>query len=638
MADLMTALRNADAAGDTEAAQRIAAMIKAQQQQQPAAEEPGLMDQLGHQLGRTARIGIEGAGNLAGMVSDPFGQFLPGYQKTGELASHLADNLGLPKPQGGIEEGVDAAGKALVGTGLTMGAGAGAGATQLLETPLLHGLSSVLGAGASDAVRQSGGGEGAQIAAAVGAGMLPGGAAGVPNAVKSVIRGGDPSKVAEALRAFEVAGTTPSVGQASGNRVMQAMESMMAKTPGSAGVMSRAGEGQAQGLGQSLTRIADDLAPKSSPTIAGRAIEKGITGEGGFVDQFKAKASELYDKLDQYMPGDTPVPIRATQSFLAKATTPTKGAEATSALLANPKLGAIGQALGQDLAAAQNGALPYEAVKALRSRVGDMIADSGLTSDVPRAQLKQLYGALSQDIRNQAATNPQAYAAANRAENYYRAGMDRLDKVESVVQKNGGPEKIFQAAMSGTKEGATTLRAVMQSLGNDEAKVVTSSVVRRLGRANPSAQNDVGDAFSTETFLTNWNSMSPEAKAVLFNRMGPDFRQNMDQIAKVASNLRQGSQVFRNPSGTGQALAQGATVGGAVISALLGSPATAASIGAGVGAANLGAKVLTSPAVVKWLAQNSNTPLHALPGQIGALSTLGQNDEGAQQLADYLQQ
>lgn len=637
MADLMQALRNADAAGDTEAAQRIAAMIRAQQAQ-PEPQERSTLDELGRQLGRTARIGIEGAGNLAGLVSDPIGQFLPGYQPTGQMASSLADRLGLPKPEGGIEEGVDAAAKALVGTGLTMGAAGAAGAAQALDAPLIQGLSSMSGAAAGDAARQSGGGTGAQIAASVLAGAAPGGAAAIPNALKTAVRGSDPSKVADTLRAFEVAGATPSVGQASGNRVMQAMESMMAKTPGSAGVMSRKGENLGQSLGQSLTSMADDLAPKSSPTIAGRAIEKGITGEGGFVDQFKAKASELYDKLDQYMPGQTPVPLRATQSFLAKATTPTKGAEATSALLANPKLGQIGQALGQDLAAAQNGALPYEAVKSLRSRVGDMIADSGLTSDVPRAQLKQLYGALSQDIRNQAATNPQAYAAANRAENYYRAGMDRLDKVESVVQRNGGPEKIFQAAMSGTKEGATTLRAVMQSLGNDEAKVVTSSVVRRLGRANPGAQNDVGDAFSTETFLTNWNSMSPEAKAVLFNRMGPDFRQNMDQIAKVASNLRQGSQVFRNPSGTGQALAQGATVGGAAIAALMGNPMTAGTIGAGVGAANLGARLMTNPAVVKWLAQNSNTPLHALPGQIGALSSLGQNDPDAQSLADLLQQ
>lgn len=48
--------------------------------------------------------------------------------------------------------------------------------------------------------------------------------------------------------------------------------------------------------------------------------------------------------------------------------------------------------------------------------------------------------------------------------------MDRLDTIDHVVTKNGGPEMVFQAAMTGTKEGATTLRAVMRSLPMDARK------------------------------------------------------------------------------------------------------------------------------------------------------------------------
>ena len=594
--------------------------------QQPAAEAPGMLDQIGRQLGLTARYGIEGAGNLAGMVSDPFGQFLPGYQPTGQMASGLADTLGLPQPQGGLEQGVGNASRALVGTGLSAGAGLAANAPQMAAQPLMQALSTMSGSGAQQVAQQAGAGQGGQLVAALAGGLTPGAASfAIPGAIRGAVRGTDPTKYNQNVAAFEGAGTTASVGQASENRVMRALESLMARIPGGAGVMQKKAAGQSDEIGSGLQDMANSLAPKSNPTTAGRAIEQGITGEGGFVQRFKEQASKLYDELDQHMPGETPVKLNATQAFLAKSTTPTKGAEATSAMLANPKLGQIGQALGEDIAGS-GGALPYQAAKALRTRVGEMIANAGIVSDVPRAELKQLYGALSQDIRAQASTNPKALAAANRAENYYRAGLDRIEKVESVVNRAGGTEKVFQAATSGTREGATTLRAVMQSLKPEESKILTSAVVRRLGRANPSAQNDVGDTFSTETFLTNWNGLSKEAKSTLFDRMGPSFREDMDNIARVAANLRSGSKVYANPSKTSDATIQAATVGSAVTSLLMGSPGGAAAVGGAVASANLGSRLMTNPTFVRWLGRNTNRPVGALNGQIGVLANMGKDD------------
>lgn len=593
---------------------------------EPPQEQPGMLSQIGRQLGLTARYGVEGAGNLLGMVSDPFGQFLPGYQPTGQAASGLADSLGLPQPQGDLEQGVGNASRALVGTGLSAGAGLAANAPQLAAQPLIQAVSTMTGAGAQSAAQAAGAGQGGQLAAALAGGLAPGAlAAGAPAAVRGAVRGSDPTRLNQNIAAFESAGTTPTVGQASENRVMRALESLMARVPGGAGVMQKKAATQADEVGTGLQKLADDLAPKTNPTTAGRAIEQGITGEGGFVSRFKEQASKLYDELDKHMPADTPVKLSATQAFLAKSAAPTKGAEATSALLANPKLGQIGDALGRDLAGS-GGALPYGAAKSLRTRVGEMIANAGIVSDVPRAELKQLYGALSQDIRAQAAKDPKAFAAANRAENYYRSGLDRLEKVESVVKKNGGAEKIFAAATAGTREGATTLRSVMQSLKPEEAKILTSAVVRRLGRANPGAQNDTGDAFSTQTFLTNWNGLSKEAKSTLFDRMGPDYRSSMDNIARMASNLRSGSKVFSNPSGTSDATIQAATVGSAVTSLLMGSPGGAAAVAGAVGSANLGARLMTNPTFVRWLGRNTNRPIGSLNAQVGVLANMGKDD------------
>jgi len=616
-------------------------------QQQPAQQDPGMLEQIGRQLGLTGRYAVEGVGNLLGTVSDPIGQTAdaliprektlsgiitgqndaPRYEQTGHAASRLADWLGLPKPEGALEDTVGAASRALVGTGITAGAGAAASIPALADQAGLQAASAMLGGGATEAAKQGGLGEGAQMAAGIGASLLPGAGAAGQGAARWLARGGEEGRqnVLNNLDAFAAAGTTPSIGQASEAPMARRLETLLSRAPGGSGPMLAKAQGQADDIGGKLQELANGLAPKTDPTIAGRAIERGITGSGGFVDRFKSKARDLYDKVDQFMPAETPVPMKATQTFLAKMASPTKGAEATSSLLSNPKLAAIGEALTTDV---QNGALPYQAVKQLRTRVGEMIANAGLVSDVPRGELKQLYGALSQDIRAQTMQDPKAFAAANRAENFYRAGMDRLDKVESVVQRAGGPEKIFQAAMSGSREGASTLHGVMQSLGGDEAKMVTSAVIRRLGRANPSAQNDVGDAFSTETFLSNWNGMSPQAKQVLFNRMGTGFRGDMDRIAKVASNLREGSQVYKNPSGTAAALSNQTTGAGAVLSVLLGHPGVAATIGATTGGANLMSRLMTNPTAVKWIAQQTQKPIGMLPAQIAVLAQAGKvNDD-----------
>lgn len=604
---------------------------------EPPQEQPGMLSQIGRQLGLTARYGVEGAGNLLGMVSDPFGQFLPGYQPTGQAASGLADSLGLPQPQGDLEQGVGNASRALVGTGLSAGAGLAAGAPQLAAQPLMQALGTMSGAGAQDIAKEAGAGPGVQAVAGLVGGLAPNAGTMAANGTRLALRGGEQGRQAleNSIKEFAAAGTTTTVGQGTQNRFAQFLESLFNKVPGGTGVMAKNAERQQSQMGAKMAQYADELGQKTDPTRTGAAIERGIVGENGFVQRFKAKASELYDALDQHMPPETPVPLKATQSLLAKEVTPTKGAEATSSRWMSQFLKDTAADLKIDMA--PDGSIPFSAAKELRSRVGAKLADSGLVSDIPKAELKRLYGSLSQDIRAQASTNPKALAAANRAENFYRSGLDRLDRIESVVNKNGGPEKIFLAATSGTKEGASTLRAVMQSLKKDEASMVTSAVIRRMGKANPGQQSDLADEFSTEKFLTGWASMSPEAKRTLFDRIGPDFSSNMDKIAAATNKIRQNNKVVPNASGSSQGIAQISTTTGLVTSLLTGNLGTAALIGSTVAGANLGARLMTNPKFVSWLAKQ-NRPISTLPGQIGVLSNIGKDDPDIQEFIASLNQ
>ena len=111
----------------------------------PEPEQPGMLDQIGRQLGLTARYGMEGAGNLANLVTEPIrqnvtdplarmmsggpnlsdlitGNQAPQGESTVDAMSRLADSMGLPKPEGSLEQGVGNASRALVGTGLSAGA------------------------------------------------------------------------------------------------------------------------------------------------------------------------------------------------------------------------------------------------------------------------------------------------------------------------------------------------------------------------------------------------------------------------------------------------------------------------------------------------------------------------------------
>ena len=224
----MQALRNADAAGDTEAAQRIAAMIKAQGATPDAAPAAaGPMDSgIGRVLGQTARYAMEGIGSGVGVLSDPIQalmyeaapkqQTMSGlikgdapqsslpYTPLGQQAEWLADKMGLPKPQGKLEKGVAGASKALTGAALTMGAGPALGAVELGVQPLTQAASAMLGGGVQEAT------DNPWLGAA--ASLLPGAKAGLSMATRGALRGGDAKGMQDAIQAFQQAGTAPTAG------------------------------------------------------------------------------------------------------------------------------------------------------------------------------------------------------------------------------------------------------------------------------------------------------------------------------------------------------------------------------------------------------------------------------------------
>jgi hypothetical protein len=177
----------------------------------------------------------------------------------------------------------------------------------------------------------------------------------------------------------------------------------------------------------------------------------------------------------------------------------------------------------------------------------------------------------------------------------------------------------------------------MQSVPKPEQKAVASAFISKMGKALPGQQDELGDVFSTERFLTNWNKLSPEAKQVLFNRFGSDYRKNLDKIAETASMIREGSRVLANPSGTAAAGVQPATLAVLATAIAAGQYKLLTGLLTTSALSRASAKAFTNPKYVNWLAENSNIPTSAIPGAISTLSNIAKEDND-QDLAEIAEQ
>lgn len=178
-------------------------------------------DELLRQLGLTARAGIEGGMALPSMVANvPYaltdvgiglaqkmGANVPTLQQRGISATRsgqiIANILGLPKPETQMEQGVQSIAQAMGGAGSAARmAGAIAPrlasptaqqtAQTLAQSPLAQVLAGGTAASATEAVKEMGGGTGAQLAAGLfGGAMIPGSAGGaqtVSRAAREIVR------------------------------------------------------------------------------------------------------------------------------------------------------------------------------------------------------------------------------------------------------------------------------------------------------------------------------------------------------------------------------------------------------------------------------------------------------------------
>lgn len=285
-------------------------------------------------------------------------------------------------------------------------------------------------------------------------------------------------------------------------------------------------------------------------------------------------------------------------------------------------------------------------LRSMRTEIGRALSNFGLyETGLDRTQLRQLYGALSRDIEisvQDLANRARITAARNgdpaslrtareadralyelrRADRYMRLGIERMDQFARVVGTDNPQQAIgvvIRAAMDGTRGNVRMVRTAMAALRPEERRQVAALVLEELGRPRASAPGVVREVeFSPSTFMTNFRTMAPEARAAIF---GQAHTQALDDLARVARRLDEVLQTT-NWSRTGTNLVNTGLLFGTGGAMWAGLDAVMTGL-ASAGAATAAALLFSRPAYVNWVRRYAELRAAAslAPQRVGPMLT-----------------
>jgi len=439
-----------------------------------------------------------------------------------------------------------------------------------------------------------------------------------------------PSQVA--INQLDQAGVSPTAPAVFQGRGSQIVANTLRETPGASQIIQGGIARSGTQAAASAERIAAATGTASTRLAGGEAL---IRGAERFVGNVQTDISLSADRITEII--KTPVRSLASaegEGFLLKAealfqrvdgffggTGTFRVDEAMNALAGSARKFDLAE-LGEEFTSPRfqrwantirdnGGTLSYNDLRLFRTEVGRLLRkpEMVLGEGLDREALKKLYGALSDDLMEAAKSiGPEAVQAVQRADDFYRAGADRISgALNKLLKPDASGEASFDLLLrrAGDK-GAANLReleAIRKSIPDDEWAEVSSAVIRELGRPTAANVDRLADAnFSVTSFMTNFNRLSDEGKEVLFGGRG-ELLDELNNLADVVARLRQTERLM-NVSRTGPVGITGAL-------AVLTYYDVYAGIATAAGSA-VAAKAMMSPTLVRWTA---NAPTTALGSQ-----------------------
>lgn len=478
------------------------------------------------------------------------------------------------------------------------------------------------------------------------AGMIPSAAATAgPAGVRRAVRGGEAGrrKMEQRIQDLKEGGIdAPSVGLASGNHLVMGLENLLSHTPGSVGLYKGAKEGNLAGMKAKTDVLRDALSAEFGPVVAGEAIQAAL--KDGFRNRVNSTTRKLNDQVaDRVGPSFYTFPENALDVARGMSAI-NPAAPATSAALRNNRIAGIADDLGRDVMGtpipgdplmnaptryqradgqvmdAPPG-IPFQTLKNLRTSIGEEANSSAILGTPEGAQFKRLYGAMSQDMRQAVGAADrqragidvgplppeqlQASMGLDRANKFYSRASTRAEDLDGIANRST-PEGAYGAVANSLNSGPTLYSKLRGAVDPATRQKLAATIIDEMGAAKPGQQTADGEAWSPQTFLTNYAKLNQNGGGKeLFKRMpgGEKHANDLAKIAKAAEMLGDASKIWSNPSGTNAAYVATGTFG-AIGGGLFFAPFAAGKAAAGLLAVNQASKrLLLNPRFTHWLAQ-----------------------------------
>lgn len=400
-----------------------------------------------------------------------------------------------------------------------------------------------------------------------------------------------------------------------GGRSARVMEQGMTNLPASAGLMEDFNSAASGELRRSMQGVAQQFGKSKTLNEGGAAVQQAALERN---DRAASVIGKAYDNI----------PIAETAPT-SKANTVGLLQQLTGRFQSNPRLAEAmdDPKLSQYLKAFESGDISWKDMKDFRSLVGEKIGQMRFGEGSSTSDLRALYGALSQDMRDTAsAQGPRALHAFERANNLNRQNEELIQgALTRILGKDGSmtPERAAAAIQAMTKGGKSggdlkTLAQIRSATIKSGAWDEIASTLIHLG-GQPA--NSEGRAFQPATFVNWYADMSEPARAMLFK---PELRKSLDGFVAMTQQLSR-IKGLNNTSNSAPVMFGGGTILTAAASLL--NPILGLKLG-GTLAANYGlGKLWTTPAVVRLLtgygravASGNQNAVKSQIGRIGALA------------------
>jgi hypothetical protein len=394
--------------------------------------------------------------------------------------------------------------------------------------------------------------------------------------------------------------SNPPLG-AVGGRSARVIEQGLNNLPGSAGRMEDANSAVAGDARRAADAAAEKFGSARTLDEAGQALQNGAKS---WISRFEDTARKAYEAIPISPKAQSS--LTNTQQALGELTTIFESNDKLATAFKSTKLNSYLEALDPE----QGGGLNWKDLQAFRSRIGEEIGDQRFSDSPMKSELRRLYAALSEDMRNTAAAQgPQALRKFERANDLYRDGQQRIDGALTRILGDDSklnPEAAAAALQTISKSGRGS--GNLKQLGEIRASLMkggdwndAASALIRLGGQPAGAE---GRQFNPKTFVDWYSGMTEPARNLIFGGPNKELRQELDKFVQVGQQLAK-SKGLVNTSNTAPSFIGAGFLGGLGTTGALGffHPATwlaTATLGLGAASNNVMARLWTRPGFVRW--------------------------------------